>query len=144
MSRRPYFLSGLSKILIDALVFLFSYFAALAIALEGVKVPETIIKLSKEKECTAFLDGDHGGDLILKELMQVATIKYVARAPSGKEVEDLTAKEIEVALQNKKPIEEAREHREFRERREPREYRGRRERREWREREGGKSPLPRA
>jgi DNA primase len=78
------------------------------IALEGVKVPETIIRLTKEKECTAFLDGDHGGDLILKELLQVASIKYVARAPSGKEVEDLTSKEIENALQKKIPIEEAR------------------------------------
>lgn len=76
------------------------------IALEGVKVPETIIKLTKEKEATAFLDGDHGGDLILKELLQVANIKYVARAPAGKEVEDLTAKEVEVALKNKIPIEE--------------------------------------
>ena len=78
------------------------------IALEGVKVPETIIRLTKEKETTAFLDGDHGGDLILKELLQVASIKYVARAPSGKEVEDLTSKEIENALQKKIPIEEAR------------------------------------
>jgi DNA primase len=76
------------------------------IALEGVKVPETIIRLTREKEATAFLDGDHGGDLILKELLQVASIKYIARAPSGKEVEDLTAKEIENALQNKIPIEE--------------------------------------
>ena len=76
------------------------------IALEGVKVPETVIRLTREKEATAFLDGDHGGDLILKELLQVASIKYIARAPSGKEVEDLTAKEIENALQNKIPIEE--------------------------------------
>ncbi|MBS7623998.1 MAG: DNA primase DnaG [Candidatus Bathyarchaeia archaeon] len=74
------------------------------IALEGVKIPETIIKLTREKEATAFLDGDHGGDLILKELLQVANIKYVARAPKGKEVEDLTAREIEVALQNKVPV----------------------------------------
>ncbi len=79
------------------------------IALEGVKIPETIIRLTREKEATAFLDGDHGGDLILKELLQVASIKYVARAPSGKEVEDLTAKEIENALQKKIPIEEAKE-----------------------------------
>ena len=77
------------------------------IALEGVKISETIIRLTREKEATAFLDGDHGGDLILKELLQVASIKYVARAPSGKEVEDLTAKEIENALQKKIPIEEA-------------------------------------
>ncbi|MEM2092324.1 MAG: DNA primase DnaG [Candidatus Bathyarchaeia archaeon] len=76
------------------------------IALEGVKIPETVIKLTREKEATAFLDGDHGGDLILKELLQVANIKYVARAPRGKEVEDLTAKEIEEALKNRVPIEE--------------------------------------
>ena len=75
------------------------------IALEGVKIPETVIKLTREKETTAFLDGDHGGDLILKELLQVANIKYVARAPRGKEVEDLTAKEIEAALQNRVPVE---------------------------------------
>ncbi|MEM2341664.1 MAG: DNA primase DnaG [Candidatus Bathyarchaeia archaeon] len=76
------------------------------IALEGVKIPETVIKLTKEKEATAFLDGDHGGDIILKELLQVANIKYVARAPRGKEVEDLTSKEIEEALRNKISVEE--------------------------------------
>jgi len=76
------------------------------IALEGVKIPETIIKLTKEKEATAFLDGDRGGDLILKELLQVARVKYVARAPKGKEVEDLNAKEIETALKNRVPVEE--------------------------------------
>jgi len=76
------------------------------IALEGAKIPETIIKLSKEKEATAFLDGDRGGDLILKELLQVANLKYVARAPLGKEVEELTSKEILTALQQRVPIEE--------------------------------------
>ena len=76
------------------------------IALEGVKIPETIIRLTKEKEATAFLDGDRGGDLILKELLQVARIKYVARAPKGKEVEDLNAKEIEAALRSRVPVEE--------------------------------------
>ncbi len=78
------------------------------VALEGVKVPETIITLTKEKEATAFLDGDRGGDLILKELLQVAHVRYIARAPKGKEVEDLSAKEIEYALKNKVPIEEIR------------------------------------
>lgn len=77
------------------------------IALEGAKVPDTIIKLSREKECTAFLDGDRGGDLILKELMQVTDVKYIARAPLGKEVEGSTAKEIEEALQNRVPMREA-------------------------------------
>ncbi len=75
------------------------------IALEGAKIPETIIKLSKEKEATAFLDGDRGGDLILKELLQVARLKYVARAPSGKEVEELTSKDVLTLLQRRVPIE---------------------------------------
>jgi len=78
------------------------------VALEGAKVPETIIRLSKEKECTALLDGDRGGDLILKELLQVTDVKYITRAPPGKEVEELTSREIFAALQNKVPIEEVR------------------------------------
>ena len=75
------------------------------IALEGAKIPETIIKLSREKETTAFLDGDRGGDLILKELLQVTNVKYITRAPPGKEVEELNPKEIEKALKEKIPIE---------------------------------------
>lgn len=71
------------------------------IACEGAKIPETIINLSKEKKITAFLDGDRGGDLILKGLMQVADIAYIAKAPRGKEVEELTPAEIFNALKNK-------------------------------------------
>ena len=78
------------------------------VALEGAKVPETIIKLSKEKTCTALLDGDRGGDLILKELLQVTDVKYVARAPQGKEIEECTSTEVFNALKNKVPIEEFR------------------------------------
>jgi DNA primase len=78
------------------------------IALEGVKVPRTIINLVKrKKEITAFLDGDRGGDLILKELTQVAQPKYVARAPRGKEVEDLSPAEIRAALAARVPFAEA-------------------------------------
>jgi DNA primase len=84
------------------------------IALEGAKVPETIIQLSKEKEATAFLDGDRGGDLILKELLQVADVKYIARAPQGKEVEEIGCKEIFTALQQKVPIEKLKGKRERR------------------------------
>lgn len=73
------------------------------IACEGTKIPDTIIKLSKKKEVTAFLDGDRGGDLILKGLMQVAKIEYVARAPRGSEVEDLTPKQLLQALNSKVP-----------------------------------------
>jgi len=76
------------------------------IAVEGTNIPKTIIELCKKKTVTAFLDGDRGGDLILKELLQVADIDYVARAPEGKGVEDLTQKEIIKALRNKVPIEQ--------------------------------------
>jgi DNA primase len=76
-----------------------------AIAIEGTKIPRTIIELSKNKETTAFLDGDRGGDLILKELMQVAPVDYVARAPLGKEVEDLVPKEVMKCLREKVPVE---------------------------------------
>jgi DNA primase len=76
------------------------------IALEGAKVPEAIKKLCKEKEATALLDGDRGGDLILKELLQVTDAKYIARAPRGKEVEELNCKEIFGALEAKVPIQE--------------------------------------
>lgn len=76
------------------------------VALEGAKVPDTIIKLTKQKVATALLDGDRGGDLILKELLQVTDVKYIARAPPGKEVEELTSRGIFAALQNKVPVEE--------------------------------------
>ncbi len=76
------------------------------IAVEGTNIPKTIVELSKKKTVTAFLDGDRGGDLILKELLQVADVDYVARAPEGKGVEDLTQKEIVKALRNKVPIEQ--------------------------------------
>src|SRR5881397_2150376 len=74
------------------------------IALNGTKVPETIIKLTRDKEVTAFLDGDRAGDLILKELTQVADIDYVARATFGKEVEELTPKEVMRALRERVPV----------------------------------------
>ena len=74
------------------------------VALEGAKVPESIKKLTKEKESTALLDGDRGGDLILKELLQVTSVRYAARAPRGKEIEECNCKEITDALEAKVPI----------------------------------------
>lgn len=71
------------------------------IAVEGTNVPKTIQELSKEKSVTVFLDGDRGGDLILKELLQVAEIDFIARAPRNREVEELTQKQIMKALRNK-------------------------------------------
>lgn len=77
------------------------------IAIEGTSVPKAVIDLCKDKMVTAFLDSDRGGDLILKELVQVADIDYVARPPQNFSVEDLTRKEIIKALRNKVPIEHA-------------------------------------
>ncbi|MGD8545709.1 MAG: DNA primase DnaG [Candidatus Bathyarchaeota archaeon] len=74
------------------------------IAVEGAKIPDTIRNLCKKKEATAFLDGDRGGELILKELMQVSDVKYVARAPTNREVEDLNCREIFETLEKKTPI----------------------------------------
>jgi len=77
-----------------------------AIAVEGTNVPKTIQELSKERALTAFVDGDRGGDLILKELLQVAEVDFIARAPRGKEVEELTQKQIMKCLRNKIPADQ--------------------------------------
>jgi DNA primase len=79
------------------------------VAVEGTHVPKSIVDLTKSagKTVIAFLDGDRGGDLILRELMQVAKIDYIARAPEGKEVEELTRREITKALQSKIPADQA-------------------------------------
>ncbi len=77
-----------------------------AIAIEGTSVPPAIIGLTRDKTTTAFLDGDRGGDLILKELKSVCEIDFVARAPAGKEVEELTKKALYKALREKVPAKE--------------------------------------
>ncbi len=71
------------------------------IAMNGTSVPETIIELSKKKIITVFVDGDRGGNLILKELFSVGDIDFITRAPDGKEVEELTKKEIHKAIRAK-------------------------------------------
>jgi DNA primase len=78
-----------------------------AIALEGARgeIPKTVVELSKTKKTIAFLDGDRAGDMILKELVRVAKVDLVARAPPGREVEELTGKEIAKALKNAVPLE---------------------------------------
>jgi DNA primase len=77
-----------------------------AIAIGGTNAPKTIINLSKEKTTTAFVDGDRGGELILRELLQVAEIDFVARAPKTREVEEIPQKLIVKALKNKIPAEQ--------------------------------------
>jgi DNA primase len=71
------------------------------VATGGTTIPKPILDLCEEKTSTVFLDGDRGGDLILKELLQLTNIDYVARAPEGKEVEELTKKEIFKALRER-------------------------------------------
>lgn len=78
------------------------------IAINGTSVPKSVAALSKEKTTTVFLDGDRGGDLILKELFAVAEVDFVARAPDGKEVEELTKKELLKCLRSKVPAEQER------------------------------------
>ncbi len=113
-----------------------------AIAVEGTNVPKTVMDLSKERVITAFVDGDRGGELILRELFQVAEVDFVARAPRGMEVEELTQKQIMKCLRNKIPGEQFMEMYGFnengkgegkREEREPREPGREREPREGRE-----------
>lgn len=76
------------------------------IALGGANVPKSLVELSKKKEITVFLDGDRGGDIILNELVQGGVeLEFVARAPPGKEVEELTRKELIKCVRSKVPFE---------------------------------------
>jgi len=72
-----------------------------AIAIGGVDIPQSIANVSKEKVTTLFVDGDRAGELIIKEMFQLADVDYIARAPNEKEVEDLTRKEIFKALRER-------------------------------------------
>lgn len=74
------------------------------VAVQGTNVPKSVTKLTKKKKSVvAFVDGDRGGTIILNELQQVAKLDYLARAPEGFEVEELTRKQMIKSLQNKKP-----------------------------------------
>lgn len=72
-----------------------------AIAVEGTNVPDAVAELTHHRTTTAFLDGDRGGDLILKELGQVGDIDHVALAPPHRAVEDLDRREVLTALREK-------------------------------------------
>lgn len=76
------------------------------IAMNGTSMPASIKDLCKGKSITIFVDGDRGGDLIIKELSGIADIDFVAKAPDGKEVEELAKKEIHKALRGKIPFEQ--------------------------------------
>src|SRR3989338_2920171 len=76
------------------------------IGMNGTKLPAEISKLGNEKILTLFIDGDRGGQLIAKNVISNAKIAYVAVAPSGMEVEELTGKEILIALRKRVSVED--------------------------------------
>ena len=76
-----------------------------AVAVEGTDIPDAVARLTTERTTTVLLDGDRGGDLILKELAQVGDIDHVALAPPGRSVEDLSRDEVMNALREKVPFE---------------------------------------
>ncbi|MBI2573456.1 DNA primase [Candidatus Woesearchaeota archaeon] len=78
-----------------------------AIAMNGSSCPPTIRELCSRKTVTAFVDGDRGGDLNVRELLSVAEIDFVCKAPDGKEVEELTKKEIHKGLRSRITAEQA-------------------------------------
>jgi len=75
-----------------------------AVGVEGTNVPDAVADLTQERTTTAFLDGDRGGRLILRELTQVGDVDHVAFAPEGRSVEDLERHEVFAALRGKDPI----------------------------------------
>jgi len=78
-----------------------------AIAIGGAtSIAKTLIRLCNDKEVTVFLDGDKGGDMILRTLLSVAPVDFVAKAPEGKEVEELQRKEVIKALRTKIPVDQ--------------------------------------
>lgn len=77
-----------------------------AVAMNGTKLPDSIRKLSEEKEITLFVDGDRGGKLIAQNVVDNAKVRYIAVAPDGKEVEELTGKEVLSNLRKKVSAEE--------------------------------------
>ena len=72
-----------------------------AVAVEGTNIPKEVTALTKEKTVTAFVDGDRGGEMIIQELLQVAEVDFIARAPSNTEVEHITHKQIMKCLRDK-------------------------------------------
>lgn len=85
------------------------YGYANTIAIGGAKerVPKTILDVAKGKKVILFVDGDRGGEMIMRTVLSQMHVDYVARAPKGMEVEQLTGKEIARALTQMVPAEEA-------------------------------------
>ena len=76
------------------------------IAMNGTNLTDSIRELSEEKDLTLFVDGDRGGKLIARNVVDNANVKYITVAPDGKEVEELTGKEIWANLRKKFSVDE--------------------------------------
>lgn len=74
------------------------------LSLGGTNINEEVIKFCENKEIIALLDGDRGGDAILKELLIKMNIDYVARAPSNKEIEHLDLDILKKVIENKTKV----------------------------------------
>ena len=72
-----------------------------AIGVEGTNVPDAVASLTAEKTVTVFVDGDRGGELILRELLQVGDVDYVVFAPADQSVEDLSREAVHGLLREK-------------------------------------------
>ena len=116
-----------------------------AIAVEGTNIPKTVQELSRERVATAFVDGDRGGELILRELFQVAEVDFVRNKVPGDQYMEMNGLVTEQRsleeIEEDEDREERHERRERSERRKDRdeEHRERRkDREERRERESRK------
>jgi len=78
-----------------------------AVAMNGGNIDPPLIGLCKQKIVTVLIDGDRGGELNVKKLGSMTKVDFVAKAPDGKEVEELEQKEILQALKRKVPYAEA-------------------------------------
>ncbi len=76
------------------------------IGMNGTNIPKTVIDLSRKKTITLFVDGDRGGDMIINAFQQMGHVDFIAKAPSGTEVEELSKKEINQSLRGKVPADE--------------------------------------
>ena len=76
------------------------------VAMNGTKLPDSIKELGHTKDITLFVDGDRGGKLIAKNVVENTKVKYIAIAPDGKEVEELAGKEVLMNLRKKVSVDE--------------------------------------
>jgi DNA primase len=84
----------------------YGYSNVIAVGGAVERIPDSLADLIRRKYATAFVDGDRGGELVLRSLLEQTDIDFVARAPNGKGVEELTAKEIKAALSSAVPADE--------------------------------------